>query len=133
MLASFDELNVIASQSGGGGGGGGKAGADYGGMFGESFAFDPEIVRIVDWIKKNLESLKGIAIATGVALAAWKFSKAFMDVLPWLSQLFGLIATGASIAITLQLNWLFTNLYLDTKKPGWLFADVFKSKTLLTY
>ena len=123
MLASFDELNVIASQSGGGGGGGGKAGADYGGMFGESFAFDPEIVRIVDWIKKNLESLKGIAIATGVALAAWKFSKAFMDVLPWLSQLFGLIATGASIAITLQLNWLFTNLYLDTKKPGWLFAD----------
>lgn len=124
LLADFDELNVIASQGGGGGGGGGAGGLeDFANMFEDMFSFDKGIRDFVNWLKSNLESIKGIAIAIGTAIAAWKLANAFMETIPWLAKLFGLIATGAVIAITLQVNWLLTNRYFDTKDPGWLIAD----------
>jgi len=122
MLASFDELNVIASQSGGGGG---SSGTDVTGMFGEENGFDSGIVDFVNWLNDNLESILGIAVAIETALLAWKFGNAFMETVPVLSQLFGLIATGAAIAITLQLTWLLTNQYLNTGNEGWLIAEIF--------
>lgn len=124
MLAAFDELNVIASESGGGGGGSSGTLADYENMFEEMYAFDEKIRAFVDWLRDNMESIKGIAIAIGTAILGWKLSNAFAEVFPMLSKIFGLVATGAVIAITLQLTWLLTNQYLDTKEPGWLFADL---------
>ena len=124
MLAAFDELNVISSESGGGGGGGSSALADYESMFEEMYSFDEKIRQFVDWLNDNMESIKGIAIAIGTAILGWRLSEAFSKVLPALSKIFGFVATGAVIAITLQLNWLLTNQYLNTGEVGWLFADI---------
>ena len=120
-LASFDELNVMSS--GGGGGGGGTTAADYKDMFENVTAFDQKIRDIADYIKDHMTSILGIAGAIATAILAWKLSTAFAETLPMLSNIAGLIGTGAVIALTLQLEWLLTNKYLDTKKDGWLFAS----------
>ena len=120
-LATFDELNVMTS--GGGGGGGGKNNVDYSDMFEEVTKFDDQIKEIADYLKANAESIKDMAIATGVAILGWKLSNAFAETLPALSKIAGLIGVGATIAITLQANWTLTNQYLRTGKEGWLIAS----------
>lgn len=120
-LAKFDELNVM--NSGGGGGGGGSA-IDYSNMFEEVTEFDQGIRDLVNFINENMESIKASALAIGVALAAWELGTAFAESLPLLSTIFGYIGTGATIAVTLQLDWMFMNEYLDTGKEGWLFASI---------
>ena len=116
-LASFDELNVMTS---GGGGGGGGSSVDYSDMFEEMYAFDGKIKEIADFLKSNFESIQAMAIATGVAIAAWKISDAFAETLPMLSKVAGLVGVGAVIAITLQAEWMLTNQYLKTGDEGWL-------------
>ena len=120
MLADFDELNVIASESGGGGGGSGS-GIDYADMFEEVSVFSSEIRDIVNWIKDNMETIKGIAVAIGTALLAWKVSEAFAGLI---SQLAGIIAAGAIVAVTCQVVWALDNQYLSSGNVGWLIADV---------
>ncbi len=124
-LAAFDELNVIASESSGGGSGASEAVSDFENMFEEMYEFEGWIRDLVNFIKDNLTSIEGIAIAIGAAILAWKLADAFAESLPILSQLFGLISTGAVIAITAQLSWMFNNEYLKTGKIGWLIADLF--------
>ena len=120
-IAKFDELNVMTS---GGGGGGGAAKVDYSDMFEEVTRFDDEIKEIADYLKDNAESIKAMAVATGVAILGWKLSNAFAETLPMLSKIAGLIGVGAVIAITLQANWSLTNQYLNTGKEGWLIASL---------
>ena len=119
-LASFDELNVMNS-SGGGGGGGGAAG-QFDDMFQNVTRFDEKIREIADFLKEHFDSIAAIAAGIGTAILGWKLSKAFSEVLPTLSTIFGYVATGAVIAVTLQANWLFTNQYLDTGREGWFWA-----------
>lgn len=120
-LATFDELNVM--NSGGGGGGSGST-LDYSDMFEEVSQFDSKIREVVQFLKDNMESIRDMAIAAGVAIAGWKFATAFEGALPLLSKIAGLIGIGATIAITLQASWLLTNQYLDTGEEGWLFASM---------
>ena len=122
LLAQFDELNVIASESGGGGGG---AAADATTMFQEMYEFDEKIRALVDFIKSNMNSIKGIAVAIGTSILAWKLADAFAETLPLLSKIFGYVAAGAVVAITLQVTWMLTNQYLNTNDEGWLIADIF--------
>jgi hypothetical protein len=63
LLADWDELNIIQSESGGGGGGGGSKAPDYKSMFEEVDMFD-------DWTK-DFETIKDIVIAIGAGIAAW--------------------------------------------------------------
>lgn len=70
LLADFDELNVIASDTGGGGGGGG-----LGNLF--DVEEDQEIPEWAKWIQEHMDSMKAAALAIGAALAAWKISEAF--------------------------------------------------------
>ena len=119
-LATFDELNVMTS---GGGGGGGGGGADYSDMFENVYQFDSKLKEITDFLKDNFESIKAMAIATGVAILGWKLSTGFAEVLPTLSKIAGLIGVGAVIGITLQADWLLTNKYLQTGEEGWLIAS----------
>lgn len=64
LLADWDELNIIQSETGGGGGGGsGKTTTDVSDMFEERFKFD-EWTRYFDNIKK-------IVTAIGAGIAAW--------------------------------------------------------------
>ena len=118
-LATFDELNVMTS---GGGGGGGKGKADYSDLFENVYQFDTKLKEITDFLKENFESIKAMAIATGVAILGWKLSTGFAEVLPTLSKIAGLIGVGAVIGITLQADWLLTNKYLQTGEEGWLIA-----------
>ena len=121
-LASFDELNVMNS-SGGGGGGGGVAG-QFDDMFENVTKFDENIREIADFLKNNFETIKAIALEIGAAILAWKLGNSFAETLPTLSKIMGFAATGLTIAITLQANWILTNQYLDTGKEGWLLASM---------
>ena len=120
-LASFDELNVM-SQAGGGGGTASTA-SEYADMFENVYTFDSTVRDVVGFLKENMESIKAMAVATGVAILGWKISQAFSSVLPALSKIAGLIGVGAVIGITLQANWMLTNKYLETGKEGWLIAS----------
>ena len=124
-LAAFDELNVIASESGGGGSGASEAVSDFENMFTEMYEFDGWIRDLVNFVKDNLTSIEGIAIAIGAAILSWKLADAFAESLPLLSKIFGGAATAATIAITAQLSWMFNNEYLKTGGIGWLIADLF--------
>lgn len=78
LLADFDELNIIQSESGGGAGGSaGKDLYDYTQMFQETSQFDSKIKGLVLWLKEHLELVKGIAISIGAAILAWKIGRLF--------------------------------------------------------
>lgn len=119
-LATFDELNVMTS---GGGGGGGGSNVDYTDMFEEVYKFDDQVKEIAGFLKDNMESIRLIAVAIGVAIAGWKLSQGFADVLPTLSKVAGLIGVGAVIAIQLTASYMLTDKYLKTGQEGWLIAS----------
>ena len=99
LLADWDELNIIQSNSGGGGGGGGKSDAeDYLEMFEEVDKFSSKVKDVVDFIKNNFETIKTLAEAIGLAILAWKISSAFGNTLSGLQKL-SLIA-GLTLVIS---------------------------------
>lgn len=95
LLADFDELNIIQSQtgdngesgSGGGGGGGGKTATDYKKMFTEVSGFSDEIKSAVNILKKGFGSVLEVAGLIGTAILGWKISKSFDGVLGRLGKL----------------------------------------------
>ena len=94
LLADWDELNIIQSESGGGGGGGGGATTDYSSMF-EEREFAPWMM----WVKDHLDEIKSLAIGIGAAFLAWKVSRALglglADTLRW-SIGIGLVLAGVA-------------------------------------
>ena len=124
-LASFDELNVMTS--GGGGGGGGGASGITSEMFENTSRFSDSVREVSDFIKKNFEDIKLIAEGIGVAILSWKLANAFLETLPALSKIAGLIGIGATIAITLKANYMLTDQYLKTGNEGWLIASALTS------
>lgn len=122
LLADFDELNIIQSESGGRGGSGGKVDTtEYATMFEEVGQFDERIRKIIDWLHDNMDQVRKIAGLIGTALLGWRFSTAFTNVLGTLG---GLVAAGALIAITWDMVQLFDGKYIETKDIGWLVGDV---------
>lgn len=96
LLADWDELNIIQSESGGGAGGSAaKAAEDYTKMFEEESKFN-------SWLKDNLSDLRDMLVLAGAAIAGWKFSKVFTGVLNKLGRL---IAGGALVALGLKLSF----------------------------
>ena len=82
LLADWDELNIIQSESGGGVGG--KTADDtqkYLSMFEEVGVFDEKIKSIVNWLKDNLDSILRIAKLVGAAFLGWKLHNAFQSTL----------------------------------------------------
>lgn len=119
LLADFDELNVIASESGGGGGGGGAT-QDFESMFTEMTEFEEHLKEFADFIKKNAENIKDIAIEAGAAFLAWKVSQAFAGTL---STIATLVAAGIVMDITWRMTAMFDNQFIETGEEGWLVAD----------
>ena len=125
LLADFDELNIIQSQTGdnggsGGGGGGGGAGrtaTDYKKMFTEVSKFDNGIKKLVDNLKKNFGSILGLVGEIGAAVLAWKVSSAFSGII---AQAAGLLGSVVVMDIVFKLSKTFTSTFLDTGKEGWL-------------
>lgn len=86
MLAAFDELNVIQSESGGSGSG--KTNLDYSKMFEEVSVFDGKIrelaeqaKEVVKWISDNFTTILATVGLIKAAIAMWNVSKAFEGVL----------------------------------------------------
>ena len=124
LLADWDELNIIQSETGGGGGGGSKKDTtDYLSMFEEVDAFDERLKSIVDFVKRNLGDIATLAAGIGATLLGWKISKAFADSLPLLSKIGTGLATIGSITISLVLTDMFGKAYAETGDTGWFIAD----------
>lgn len=128
LLADWDELNIIQSESGGGGGGGGGyLPIDYESMFEEVDVFDARIRKVVEYVKSAIEFIKenfdwiaALVVGIGGTIYSWKFSELFTTKLAQLSS----IATGLGvIALDFVLSATFAGKYLDTGKVGWLIAD----------
>lgn len=122
LLASWDELNIIQSESGGGGGGGGSGAAeDYLNMFREVSEYEGWIKDTVEFIRNNFDVIKQAAIDIGLAILGWKISSAFGGVLGLLGNL---LALGAVVDITIRLTNAFAKEYVKTGDAGWFIADV---------
>lgn len=81
QLLGFDEINRLEEPNNGGGGGG-VTGLNPADMF-ESAQIDQKWLERVEWLKDNFEFIKGLAIAIGTAIAAWKIGR-------FISELFGI-------------------------------------------
>lgn len=122
LLAGFDELNIIQSESGGGGGGGaGQIAPDYTKAFEEVYTFDEKIKNIVTWLKENMETIKTIALDLGALFLAWRVSNAFSGMI---GKLANLALAGALIKLTWDITTKFSDEYLKTGDIGWLIANV---------
>ena len=105
LLADWDELNIIQSQSGGGGGGGsGYEPIDYQSMFRENDVFDKKIRDVVGWLQDHMEKIKSIAVKIGAAIGGWMVSKLFSG---FISRLGRLIAGGATLMLGMELSYDF--------------------------
>ena len=102
LLADWDELNIIQSESGGGGGGSGKKQEDYASMFEQVNEFEETVKRIFDFINEHMGGLPSLLKKLGALLLGWKFSKAFRGVLGALGKI---VAGGALIEIGLELSF----------------------------
>lgn len=122
LLADWDELNIIQSESGSGGGGGvGKDAYDYTQMFTEVDKFDEKIRNTVQWIKDNMDLVKRAAELIGVAIAGWSISTLFGGTL---GTLIGWATTGVIGAAVFNLTFKLNEKYLEDGKPGWLLGNI---------
>lgn len=124
LLAGFDELNIIQSESGGGGGGGGAITPDYTNMFEEVFTFDQKIREVAEWLKANFEDILKIAGDIGAVLLAWRVSNNFTGIL---GKLGGLIGTAILIKLEWDVTGFFDKNFLESGEPGWLIGNLLTS------
>ena len=121
LLADWDELNIIQSESGGGGGGTSQQNLpDYSSMFQEVSEYADVIKNLVDGIKEQFGSIWNLVKKVGIALLGWKFASAFSGALGLLG---GIIAAGAITDIVFNLSLMFDKQYVKTGEEGWLIAD----------
>ena len=92
LLASFDELNVITSESGGGGSNNNM----FGGAF-EEVELPQWLQDIGDFIQEWMPIIKDGLIAGGIALA-------LSHIWGWISKIFGIGSTAGAIATTAALG-----------------------------
>lgn len=98
LLADWDELNIIQSESSGGGGAGTTAAEDYLKMFEEVSRFDNKVKDVVNFIKDNFDTILSIVEGIGAAILLWKISEAFGHSLNMLQKLE--LAAGLTLLIT---------------------------------
>ena len=125
LLADWDELNIIQSETSGAGSGAGTSAAeDYLNMFEEVGEFDNTIKKITDFMKDNAGDMLDMVKKAGLALLAWRFSNAFTGVLGTLSSL-------AMAGLVMDIQWKLTGLldkqFLKTGEDGWLVAEVIEN------
>lgn len=121
LLADWDELNIIQSESGGGGGAGTTAAEDYLKMFEEVSRFDNKVKDVVDFIKNNIDDIWKVAKDIGLAILGWKFSNAFTGILGKLSSL---IAVGLIVKLSADVTTLIDEAYIETQDGAFLLADI---------
>ena len=124
LLADWDELNIIQSQTGGGSGSGAATQAeDYLNMFEQVAEFDNRVKRVVSFLRENLDRLKTIAASIGAILLGWKLSQTFAEMLPFLAKAGTALSAVGTIVLTLSLVDLSGNQFMQTGEPGWFMLD----------
>lgn len=128
LLADWDELNIIQSETGGGtgsgGGGGGGAGgtsAEYSSMFQEMRSFNEDIQAFVRNLTNSFGSILELVKKVGAVMLAWKVSSVVGGIVGTLA---GLVGAGIMLDITFKLVKAFDKTYADTGNVGWLIGDV---------
>lgn len=107
LLADWDELNIIQSESGGGGGGGGggsAAGLDVGDMFklGQyDYNFLEGLTDSVDELYDKMMNLLPIIGTIGAALLAWKVADSVADFFGAKNPMWGVLAAGLVLEVGL--------------------------------
>lgn len=100
LLADWDELNIIQSQTSGAGSGLGTSDVEeYLNMFEEVATFNSDIKKVVDFLKNNFDVIKDVATAIGAIILGWKVSKAFKGTLADLASLALPIAVVLDVGI----------------------------------
>lgn len=107
LLAGFDELNIIQSNSGGGGGGGNAAGSlgDLGlelkSLWTDSMLANvkTKVNEIVESIKPHLDDILQVVTAIGAGLLAWKIAKDFTSVVSTLKNGLSGLSTTVSVGL----------------------------------
>lgn len=123
LLADWDELNIIQSESGGGGSGSGQEAVNYTEMFEQVHSFDKRIRDVVSFIQDHFEQIRDIALLIGSTILLWKLSNGFAAALPLLSKIAGAAAILGTVVISLALTDLFGKQFAKTGEPGWFIAD----------
>ena len=101
LLADWDELNIIQSNSSGGGAATtADTTKDYANMFEEVNQFDEKVKEVFSFIEDHLGGIVGLATKLGTIFLGWRMSKAFSGIL---GQLGKLIAGGAMMVLGVEL------------------------------
>lgn len=124
LLASWDELNIIQSESGGGGGGGGLDTDEYLSMFEEVGQFEQWIQDLVDGINKHFGGILKLAKDIGKVILGWKVASALTG---FIGDLFGIMALGSLFELEFRLTAFLNDQYLKTKEEGYLILDVLQA------
>lgn len=125
LLADWDELNIIQSESGGGSGAAGASAAeDYLNMFEEVGKYENWVKDLVDNIKGQFGDIWGLVKRIGIAVLGWKVSSAFAGILGTIGMLIG---AGAIIDIVFNITQLLDNQYFKTGDIGWVITDVLQT------
>ena len=135
LLADWDELNIIQSESGGGGGSSSllTGGDDWdwelpeydflAGYVGNSVdAIKDKIEPVVSWIEGHISDIISLAEGAGAAFLLWKLGESFIPGLSisdsLLSNIGQVAATLAASALTIVLNVEFMSKFLETGDYG---------------
>lgn len=123
MLADWDELNIIQSDSGKNGSGNSVTGAaeDYTKMFEQVSQYDGWIKTLVDGIKDQFGDVLTLAKKVGVAILGWKFASAFAGLIGTLGSI---IAFAGVIDLEFNIVSMFDKNFLRTGDEGWLIGDL---------
>ena len=125
LLADWDELNIIQSNSGGGTGASGDTAAeDYLKMFEEVGRFDNKLKTVVEAINHQFGDVMGLVKRIGVIIAGWKIASALSGVLATLG---GLIAAGAIVDLVFNITMAMDEEYFKTGNIGWVIGDVLQT------
>lgn len=115
-LASFDDLNVLDSGSGSSGGG-----ASASDMF-EEVEIDKSKFEWVEWLKDNLEVIKGLVVVIGTGLLAWKVVNFLSNLNPLVTGLTLIVAGVTGVIVALK-SWIETG-YITNEMLGVLLLSI---------
>jgi len=119
QLLGFDEINRLNEPSNGGGGGGGANPLD-GFDFEDSpieekfMKFADKVKSVLQWVKDHMDLIKGLALAIGGALLAWKIGSFFSN----LTGIPGAMSTVLELAIAIGGAIMFVVGACDAWKNG---------------
>ena len=125
LLADWDELNVIQSESSSGSGGSGSGtGTDYSQMFEQVSEYADWIQDLVDGIEDTFGDVWTLVKQIAALLLTWKVSEIFSGLIGDLLS----IAAGIQLGVLeFQVSTMLNNKFLDTGEDGWLIADVLQA------